>query len=100
MTLLAHFFAGVFLVNGIPHFVHGVSGKSFQSPFARPPGVGKSSSIVNVLWGLFNFIIGYVLLFCVGSFNLAPKLDTLITAIGGFITAIILSWYFQRVRKE
>ena len=38
---IAHFFAGFFLVNGVPHFVQGISGNSFQSPFARPPGVGE-----------------------------------------------------------
>jgi hypothetical protein len=100
MTLLAHFFAAVFLVNGIPHFVHGVSGQSFQSPFASPPGVGESSSIVNVLWGSFNFIVGTILLFCVGSFHVAPNLDTLVTAIGALSTALALSWHFQRVRSK
>ncbi len=100
MTLLAHFFAAVFFVNGVPHFVHGVSGQSFQSPFASPPGVGESSSIVNVLWGSFNFIVGYVLLFCIGSFHMAPNLDTLVTTIGGLLTALALSWHFQRVRSK
>jgi hypothetical protein len=100
MTLLAHFFAAVFLVNGIPHFVHGVSGESFQSPFASPPGVGVSSSMVNVLWGSFNFIVGNILLFCIDSFHIGPNLDTLVTAIGGLATALALSWHFQRVRSK
>ncbi|GAG09391.1 unnamed protein product, partial [marine sediment metagenome] len=43
---LAYFFAGVFLANGVPHFVHGISGKKFQSPFASPPAVGESSPLV------------------------------------------------------
>ena len=51
---LAHFFAGAFLANGVPHFVHGVSGNKFQTPFATPRGVGESSAIVNVIWGWFN----------------------------------------------
>ena len=54
---LAHFFAGAFLANGVPHFVQGICGNKFQTPFASPPGVGKSSAIVNVLWGLFNFAV-------------------------------------------
>ncbi len=58
---LACFFAGAFLANAVPHFVHGVSGDSFPSPFATPPGKGLSSPTVNVLWGLLNLIIGYFL---------------------------------------
>ena len=55
-------FAGLILTNGIPHFVQGISGDSFPTPFATPPGKGLSSPTVNVLWGLGNFLIGYVLL--------------------------------------
>ena len=54
---LAHFFAGAFLANGVPHFVQGICGNKFQSPFASPAGVGESSAIVNVLWGWFNFAV-------------------------------------------
>ena len=59
---LASFFAGLFIVNAFPHFVHGVSGDAFPSPFARPPGRRLSSPTVNVLWGLCNFLVGYILL--------------------------------------
>ena len=41
-------------------------GRPFQSPFAKPRGQGLSSSTVNVLWGLFNIIIGYLLVCRVG----------------------------------
>ena len=50
---VAHFFAGAFLANGVPHFVQGICGNKFQTPFASPRGVGKSSAIVNVIWGWF-----------------------------------------------
>ena len=59
---IACFFAGMFLANAVPHFVHGVSGDLFPSPFANPPGKGLSSPTVNVLWGLGNFFVGYILL--------------------------------------
>jgi hypothetical protein len=58
---LACFFAGMFLTNVVPHFVHGVSGDRFPTPFAEPPGKGRSSPIVNVLWALFNLVVGYIL---------------------------------------
>jgi len=47
---LAHFFAGSFLANGVPHFVQGICGNKFQTPFASPRGVGESSALVNVIW--------------------------------------------------
>ena len=57
----ALFFAAAFLTNAIPHFVNGISGNSFPSPFAHPPGKGLSSPLVNVVWGLGNLIVGFVL---------------------------------------
>ena len=65
---LLQFVAGLFLANGVPHFVQGVSGQRFQTPFASPPGIGESSAIVNVLWGFFNLAVGFALLFA-----FAPK---------------------------
>ncbi len=62
MHFLAYFFGGVFLANAIPHFVSGVMGRPFQSPFAKPPGKGLSSSNVNVLWGFANLVVAWFLL--------------------------------------
>ncbi len=95
---LAYFFAGVFLVNGAPHFVQGTAGKRFQSPFASPPGVGESSPLVNVIWGLVNFFIGYVLIFGVGEFAFGFSLASLMVALGALLTAVALASYFERVR--
>src|ERR1700722_15231541 len=67
---LSYFFGGAFLVNALPHLGNGLSGHAFQSPFASPPGEGLSSSIVNVSWGFFNVVVGYVLFGRVGSFDL------------------------------
>ena len=97
---VAFFFAGVFLTNGIPHFIHGISGKRFQSPFASPPGVGESSPIINIIWGLVNFIIGYVLLYSLGDFTLGFTLDILFFTIGIIITAVALAFHFGRVNKD
>jgi hypothetical protein len=59
---LAYLFGGAFLSNAVPHYIAGVMGRSFQSPFAKPPGAGLSSSTVNVLWGSANLVIAYGLL--------------------------------------
>jgi hypothetical protein len=58
---IACFFAGMFLANVVPHFVQGVCGKRFPTPFAKPPGKGLSSPLVNVVWSLFNLVVGYFL---------------------------------------
>jgi hypothetical protein len=59
---LAAFFAGVILTNGIPHFVHGISGDKFPTPFSKPHGKGLSSPMANTLWACFNLLIGYLLI--------------------------------------
>ena len=58
---VAAFFAGIFLANAVPHFVHGISGDRFPSPFAQPSGKGLSSPTVNVVWSLVNLLAGYAL---------------------------------------
>ena len=55
---LACFFAGLLLANAVPHFVHGISGNRFPTPFAHPHGKGLSSPTVNALWALFNLAAG------------------------------------------
>ena len=69
LHLVSYFFGGLFLANVVPHFVSGVMGKPFQSPFAKPSGEGLSSSTVNVLWGFANLIFAYLLLLGVGHFD-------------------------------
>ena len=60
-TYVACFFAGAFLANVVPHFVHGISGDRFPTPFAKPPGQGLSSPMVNMVWSLLNLVVGFVL---------------------------------------
>ena len=77
---LAYLFGGAFLTNAVPHFVSGVIGRPFQSPFAKPPGQGLSSSTVNVVWGVANLVIGYLLIVRVGRFD--PRAIDQIVAVG------------------
>ena len=58
---IAAFFAGMFLANAAPHFVHGISGDRFPTPFASPPGKGRSSPTINVAWALVNLVAAYAL---------------------------------------
>jgi len=93
---LAYFFGGVFLANSLPHLANGVSGRAFQSPFATPPGVGLSSATVNVLWGLFNLAVGYLLVCRVGSFELRKTWHVLPLAAGILIMSVMLARTFGR----
>jgi hypothetical protein len=90
---LAAFFSGVFLANAIPHFVNGVSGNSFPSPFADPPGHGLSSPTVNVLWGLFNLVVGY-LLFRGGKIRSENRIALVIFFVGIAAISIMLGVAF------
>jgi hypothetical protein len=94
---VARFFAGAFLVNAVPHFVSGIQGRGFPTPFASPPGKGESSSVVNVLWGTANAIVGYLLLFRVGVFSAHSLRHVLLVGIGGFLMALMLARAFGEV---
>jgi hypothetical protein len=97
---LAHFFAGAFLTNGVLHFLQGICGNKFQTPFARPRGVGESSALVNVIWGWFNFLIGGVLLRIFFPPLPPPLALSLTTMVGVLAMAIYLSHHFGRVRNS
>jgi hypothetical protein len=75
------FWAGMFLANFVPHFIKGIAGDPFPTPFAKPPGKGLSSPLVNVLWALFNLVVGY-LLFRLGKVNADNSLSVLIFFVG------------------
>ena len=81
---ISYFFGGVFLANAVPHFVSGMMGRAFQSPFAKPSGQGLSSSTINVLWGFVNAVVAYLLLARVGTFDLRAA-DQAIAAGAGIL---------------
>jgi hypothetical protein len=94
LHLISYFFAGAFLTNAVPHVVAGLMGGAFQSPFAKPPGKGLSSSTVNVLWGFFNIIIGYLLVCRVGDFALTDNSDVTALGLGVLLMGLFAARYF------
>jgi hypothetical protein len=92
---LSCFLAGLFLANFVPHFVHGISGDRFPTPFAKPPGKGLSSSTVNVLWGLFNLVDGYLLL-RVGQVSPRNHLSLVLFFAGFAALSILMSLQFAK----
>jgi len=97
LSLLSFFFGGAFLANAVPHLVSGVTGRPFQSPFAKPPGVGLSSSTVNVLWGFVNLVIGYLLVCRVGDFEWRNWADAGALGIGALLIALFSARHFGRL---
>ena len=90
--LVSYFFGGVFATNAIPHFVAGTMGRSFQSPFAKPPGKGLSTATVNVVWGFCNAVVAYLLVAHVGAFN--PRATSHVLAFG--VGALLISIHAAR----
>jgi hypothetical protein len=93
---LAWFFGGAFLANAIPHFVSGMLGRAFQSPFAKPSGQGLSSSTVNVLWGFLNLVFSYLLLYHVGDFDLRAGYDAMALGLGMILMGVMMARHFGR----
>lgn len=99
VSIYRSFFSGVFFANMIPHFVHGISGNKFPTPFAKPPGKGLSSPTINVLWALFNLLIGYVL-FRASKMNGGNTLSIVIFFLGISAISIMSSIGFRKKDKE
>ena len=93
---LSYFFGGAFLTNAVPRFVSGVMGRPFQSPFAKPPGEGLSSSTINVLWGFFNLVIGYVLIGRVGEFDARSIEHVAASGLGALLMGLLMARMFGR----
>src|SRR5580693_952656 len=96
LHLGSYFFGGAFLTNAIPHVVSGVMGEPFQSPFAKPPGQGLSSSTVNVLWGFFNIVVGYALVCRVGNFSVRTTGDVIAFGLGILLMGLLHARQFGR----
>jgi hypothetical protein len=96
LHLLSYFLGGAFLANAVPHFVSGVMGRPFQSPFAKPPGEGLSSSIVNVLWGFANIVLFYLLVCRVGAFELRDAAQAAALGLGMLALGLFCAQHFGR----
>ncbi|OCX54428.1 hypothetical protein BEL04_09295 [Mucilaginibacter sp. PPCGB 2223] len=96
---VAGFLAGTFFANAVPHFVHGISGNKFPTPFAKPPGKGLSTSTTNVLWALLNIIVACSL-FRISKFHHDKPLEMIILFAGAVVISVFLSIRFQGKHKE
>jgi hypothetical protein len=90
---VACLFAGMFLTNAVPHFVQGICGNRFPTPFAKPPGKGLSSPVVNVVWGLGNLVVG-VMMFRVGRLVVWDRVGWSVFFVGVAALSIMCSANF------
>jgi hypothetical protein len=98
-SYIACFFAGMFLANVVPHYVHGISGNKFPTPFANPPGRGLSSATVNVVWALVNLVAGF-LLFRLGKISSGDNLALVVFFAGIAVISIMASVSFTKKHAE
>ena len=97
MHWTAYFFGGAFLTNAIPHWVSALMGRPFQTPFAKPPGKGLSSSVVNALWGAFNLLVAWLLVLRVGTFDLRDPADAAALGLGVLLASVATAWNFGKL---
>jgi hypothetical protein len=99
MGELALFFSGALLCNSIPHLAAGLQENAFPTPFAKPRGVGDSSPVVNVLWGLLNLWFGVMLIHYQGSAD-QFMWQSIVTMVGAAVMGIYLAAHFSRVKAK
>lgn len=99
-TLLIHFFAAMFFINALPHFINGLSGRSFPSPFASPPGKGESPAHINILWASINFAISSLLIWQDPDFFVLNAPNVVALILGALSTAFMLSFWFGALYRE
>jgi hypothetical protein len=84
--------AAAFGVNGIPHYVHGIAGKQFPTPFSGGAGT-LDSPVRNVFWGGGNLIVGGLLLWLIspgfGDWMLVSELVVLALLLGALLGKLL-----------
>ncbi len=93
---IAHFIAAAIMTNGIPHFVSGVCGRSFRTPFVRMTGKPVSPPVVNVVWGWVNFLIAFLIFANIGPLYIGTPGDTIFVAAGMLVMGVILAMIFGK----
>jgi len=98
VDLLAPFFAGMFMANGVPHFVKGITGQNFMTPFKR-----VSDAYTNVLWGFSNFVIAILCLGTdpvTGEVNRPGGLGLWSFVAGALVLSLTAAWLFSNPKAK
>lgn len=92
---IACFFTGVFFVNSLPHFIQGISGNKFPTPFAKPPGKGLSSPMLNVIWALINMSACFFV-YLASKITITNKWTVIVFALGFIAMSFRLSFALSK----
>jgi len=95
LFLVWYFVIGFLLGNGVPHFVFGVAGKIFRSPFGQ-----KSPPRTNIIWGLSNFIAATIISIGLSVLNLYSNYDLVILLVGFWLTVLMFGTGIKRFLSE
>ena len=93
------FVAGVALCNSIPHLVAGVRGEVFPTLFAKPPGTGPSSPIVNFVWGAVNLFVALAIMKR-HPVEFGPNAGCIAMSAGAVVAGLFLAIHFGRWRRQ
>lgn len=97
MSYVIHFLSGLFLANGIPHFIHGISGEDFHSPsLHRLLSKKIPSPLFNAIWGLLSFALSIYLLSLTSKLIIGWNIDFVVYILGFCFASIGLSIYFKK----
>ena len=88
------FVAGVLLVNSVPHGVSAFPGRTFPSPFGKPPGQGHSSPESNAVWSAANASLGAIAL----PRGVRTAAERAGFALGSIGMGLFLASHFRRVQ--
>lgn len=90
--------AMAFLVNGVPHYVHGVSGKKFPTPFSGGAGT-LDGAVRNVFWGAGNFIVGGLLMWLIwpGIADASMIIELVVLAV---VFSVLLGWLMAHPERK
>jgi hypothetical protein len=89
--MLTAFLAGLFIFNGLPHLIQGISGKTHMTPFKR-----VSSPELNVIWSFINLFFGFLILGfnAKGVLRFPTGLDFWAFLMGGFLLSLTAAKLF------
>ena len=79
------FLSGLFVINGVPHFLKGINGQKHNSPFGSP-----SSATVNVVWSWTNFVAAAIFLYF-AHVRVHEKRAFALFVIGGLLMSLFLA---------
>ncbi len=88
------FLAGIIGANGVPHFVKGISGEKFQTPFGM-----SSTAVANVVWGWLNFAVAGLLLYFGNVHQHLLRAFTLVS-VGALAIALVLAYTWSSSSKK